>query len=615
VITKPEEHEINRTGKRLLREALEPLGWVVNDVQEDYGVDSYVQVFDGKSPTGAWFHVQLKSSASSGYSVDHAFISQELSVDHARHYALEMRAPLLLVHTDVASGKVYWCAPQLDRELVAALRDTGAKSATVRIPTCHQLPGSASALLVSLNQIYLVLSTRQLTSVPTRFFAESLKHLPDQEALHRAFQEKNDLLKLKRINELFEKRELDQARIRTASILSDPDSTVEIKFWASLQLGAIDYRETARSERPGDEALKVLLSNAKALQNLTASGPNYLKFYSLIARHAAELGVLVYEDASLMMAFRQHLQHGNPRMVLGLYAKRSVSTNRIALKYNQCVRLARYAATHPDRWVLGRALTNIVVGVAPYLITLHSEGNIDAEAAFAQSALQVCKLAAWIGEETRDPNAVVMAIISALMTVQSEDSDAYRWGEQLAQNLHDPEVRADALRCIERARKRWRGEPVEGDYQWDTTLQVIQKMAAAIGIDVSDENDPLVRSLRIAVKDDSPERVLANCEHILASQGAQGPIARRIQRLFNLGTAGSKVVHCTLHNYHREARELDAAYGEFKQTYCDSCPDKKPRPDGWELTEDARHEIETRNYEFVERLAGTEHGLRYTDKA
>ena len=61
MISKPKEHETNRSGKRLLREALEPLGWVVNDVQEDYGIDSNVQVFDGRSPTGAWFHVQLKS--------------------------------------------------------------------------------------------------------------------------------------------------------------------------------------------------------------------------------------------------------------------------------------------------------------------------------------------------------------------------------------------------------------------------------------------------------------------------------------------------------------------------------------------------------------------------
>jgi len=103
VITKPEEHDIDRSGKRLLRQKLEPLGWVVNDVQEDYGIDSNVQVFDGQSPTGAWFHIQLKSSTSSGYSADHSFISQAISIDHARHYASEMRSPVFLIHADVAS--------------------------------------------------------------------------------------------------------------------------------------------------------------------------------------------------------------------------------------------------------------------------------------------------------------------------------------------------------------------------------------------------------------------------------------------------------------------------------------------------------------------------------
>jgi hypothetical protein len=127
-ITKPEEHEINRAGKRLLREVLEPLGWVVNDVQEDYGIDTNVQVFDGKTPTGAWFHAQLKSSASSEYSADGTFISQELSADHARHYSLELRQPIFLIHADVASQKVYWCAPQLDRQLSASFLNADAKS-------------------------------------------------------------------------------------------------------------------------------------------------------------------------------------------------------------------------------------------------------------------------------------------------------------------------------------------------------------------------------------------------------------------------------------------------------------------------------------------------------
>jgi hypothetical protein len=75
VITKPEQHDIDLAGKRLLREALESLKWVVNEVEKDYGIDFNVQVFEGRSPTGDWFHVQLKSSADSEYSADSSFIS------------------------------------------------------------------------------------------------------------------------------------------------------------------------------------------------------------------------------------------------------------------------------------------------------------------------------------------------------------------------------------------------------------------------------------------------------------------------------------------------------------------------------------------------------------
>jgi hypothetical protein len=251
--------------------------------------------------------------------------------------------------------------------------------------------------------------------------------------------------------------------------------------------------------------------------------------------------------------------------------------------------------------------------IGKYLITLRSEGNLPSVTAFEQSALQVAKLAAWIGHETGDPNAVVMGILSALLTVETQNSDAYRWGIQAAESLRDPAVRADALSSIERAKKRWRGECVEGDYQWDTNWQIIQNMAAAIGVDIGDENSPLVRGLRIAAKDSDPGRVLVKCEHIIASQGAQGPIARQILRLFNLGTAGSKVVHCTLHDYHREGRDLDSAYAPFKASYCDACEDKRPRPAGWEYSGAARNEIEDKHSAFVERLAGTPNGLRYTD--
>jgi hypothetical protein len=74
----------------------------------------------------------------------------------------------------------------------------------------------------------------------------------------------------------------------------------------------------------------------------------------------------------------------------------------------------------------------------------------------------------------------------------------------------------------------------------------------------------------------------------------------------------SKVVHCTLHNFHVEGKDLDTAYGEFKLAHCDSCPDVKPRPDEWRYTNTERKRIQARNLEFVKRLAGTPYGIRHT---
>lgn len=376
VITKPQEHETNRAGKLLLRHALESLRWVVNDVQEDYGIDTNIQVFDGASPTGAWFHVQLKSSAVSAYSSSKDFISQELSVEHARHYALEMRQPILLIHADVVAKRLFWHATQLDRDLAAALRQTDAKSVVIRIPTYQELPKTAAGLLTSLEKIHLALATRTLTSAPLRSFAESLKCLPDQEALYRAFQEKGDVLKLQRLVELYQDKKFDEIIPRAHAILSDPDSTVEVKFWAEMQLFVVKHWQWVHAGKPQVLLPEIDLAHAKRLQQLTAKGPRHLKFHALIARQAAEMEVLVHQNYGLFLALQQHNQtSGNPMMVLGIYARRSALTRRIVAKYNRCLRLARYAATYPHRWALGRGLTEIVRATGPYIITLEAEGE------------------------------------------------------------------------------------------------------------------------------------------------------------------------------------------------------------------------------------------------
>jgi hypothetical protein len=615
VITKPEQHDIDAAGKRLLREALESLKWVVNEVETDYGIDFNVQVFERLSPTGDWFHVQLKSSADSEYSADSSFISQRLSIDHARHYALEMRDPVFLIHADVIARRLFWHAPQLDRSLISVLSKTIAESVIVRIPTNHELPKGVNELLRDLESIYLALGSQKIISATPQSFEQFLKHIPDEQALQRGLQKKNDMLKLRKIVELFKRRKLEEARPRAELILSDPDSDIETKFWTRVQLGGIEFTETAQSGKVQTELSRVALKHAKALRLLTKDGPGNLKFYALISRQAAELDVLVAEHETLFMTEVQHLQGRSisiPAFVM--YMRRTAVTRRILKKYNQCLRLIGYAASYRDQWTLGRALTNVVMPITHFLITLDYLDEKQAVDAFTKSALKICQLAARMCIETGDSDGTIVAIIAALSITRSTESEAHKWAVSTANRFSDSELRSEALRVITRAESRWKGKKVEGDFEWDSAWQIVQKIAAAQGIDLGDETDPFARALRLAAKDHSPEHILVDCEHILVTPGKMGPIAQAILHYFNMTTAGSKVVHCTLHNFHLEAKEQDVAYAEFKRIHCDSCADRKPRPKGWRYTEQEIRESKARHCEFVARLVGTPYGYRPADE-
>ena len=174
MIQKSRQQEIDREGRRLLREALEPLGWVLTGFDEDYGIDYDVQVFVNDSPRGLWFKIQLKSSASSDRSADGTFVSVELDLDHAKHYALEMRDPVFLMHAHVQAKKVYWLAPQLDNELVRKLTDgENSSTVTLRLPTSNLLPNTAQHLIETVEKVYVVLGHRTLVNSPISSFAEA----------------------------------------------------------------------------------------------------------------------------------------------------------------------------------------------------------------------------------------------------------------------------------------------------------------------------------------------------------------------------------------------------------------------------------------------------------
>ena len=62
-----------------------------------------------------------------------------------------------------------------------------------------------------------------------------------------------------------------------------------------------------------------------------------------------------------------------------------------------------------------------------------------------------------------DAEGAAFALLGALLTTNSEGTEEYRWVLKTAQTLPDDGMRADVLLKLERAKKRWSGELVEGD--------------------------------------------------------------------------------------------------------------------------------------------------------
>jgi hypothetical protein len=261
-----------------------------------------------------------------------------------------------------------------------------------------------------LGDIHLTLANREITSASNSSFSDSLKHIPDQDVHYQAFQEKNNVLKLRKIADFYKASEYEQARVRAVGVFSDPDTSIEAKVWSLTLLGHIDSAIVFRSGKPQSEMSEALLSHARSHRELTKRGPAYLKFYALIMKTSAELGVLVHKNHSLFSAERQHAQtFDNPMLALSLFAERSEVTRRVVAKYNQCLRLVRYAADYPDRWMLSRALVGIVNEIGHFLVALRSENKSAAAKAFSESAFRICKLAAWISKDADDEEGAAFA--------------------------------------------------------------------------------------------------------------------------------------------------------------------------------------------------------------
>ena len=176
--------------------------------------------------------------------------------------------------------------------------------------------------------------------------------------------------------------------------------------------GASEYSATTCLKDSSWPKLHLYFSSK--LQELSQKGPSHLKFFALIARISAELESAVYRDWGLFLNWRTHRSSPDVLWKAQLIFSRASSYRTIVKKYNQCLRLVRYAANSRDRWILSPALIRIVHAIYPFISRLSWEEEDEIAATYSASALQLCRLAAWIAEQNESDDDLRGSLIAAL---------------------------------------------------------------------------------------------------------------------------------------------------------------------------------------------------------
>lgn len=281
---RPAQHETDAAGQRLLHAAFEGFGWVVNGIDNDYGADFEVEIFEEGLSTGATFKVQLKSSAATQYSSDRTLVSQPIRVANAKYLTHELRVPTVVVPCDVTAGRSYWLLPQLDASVVGRLDSLhDDQSVTLHLPITNELPASKAAFVEALQRADASLSVRSARRVRPTLVAELGEHLlgNDAEEAIRAFQSHSDAIRLTLAYGRVLAGDLDKAFTLIAQLLDAPASAFEDKFkaWRIWEVAEINRQiQAGLSDR---ERVETSNRVAREIRALTSRGPSTLNITRL----------------------------------------------------------------------------------------------------------------------------------------------------------------------------------------------------------------------------------------------------------------------------------------------------------------------------------------------
>jgi hypothetical protein len=553
---------------------------------EDYGIDFEVEVFSDEGgrvrSTGFIFKVQLKSSAKSRYLKSAPLVSSDIKKKHLAYYLEELKIPVVVMHADVAVRRLFWAVPQLDDQLRGLANSNSNEKVTLRINTENELPTTLARMLREVHRTATMIATKAVVATPMPEFLEGLRSDVVGEELARDLRDRSDAVRLHQLQTLYLGRAYDRAEEVITEVLSDKQSSTQNKYWALLEQERITIKRLSDAHSPQARRPDAALGIAQKLQTLTRKGPPELKFAALMTRVAAEFDILSHRVFGLFMNCRAHRETGLAMWQAYAALEKAKTEQLLRLKYNQGVRLGRYAMNSKYRSSVPAALIRIVQGVPTLLIVLDGEGRNDEAIRYRQSGFQMLQLAAWIAHRINEYNVVKFAASLAVQISAEDFKNPFDWAHQIINEIDDPDQRTDAELLLRRAIARKNGIEQVGDIP-ATHQQIYENMATSLGIPLDRADHPLTKMFYAGLKDVDPTRVLRNCQHLHVSLTRVPLLEHTLGQQLGL-PIGPKSMQCSKHGYAYISRSLDDAYQGFNTRFCQSCPDQQPHAGNWEYS-------------------------------
>lgn len=581
--------EIGRVADGVFRTAL-PSRWITRSQQdqEDYGIDYEIELATADDQaTGFLFKVQQKGVEHATILADGKTLSySDLTTEKLAYYLRQLRIPVIFAVVDITSKRTYWIPLHGNRDVadrLAAAERAKQKTLTLHIPTANTLPATEAQLLASVRDMMNFLTLESLKEMSAVDAQAVIASEPDLAAIERSLHFAQAVVRSEKTQRLIdEKRLVDALKLNAAAFRADHEP-IESRFTSGMEMvrvaGGIVATQPGTLTR--EDLLRLRLHVFHELVSMTRPLPpsHALRHYSIFLARISRLRVAIDHDFGLFMAQQAQKNSTDPFADMVMAGAYQPTRIRIIRELRAAQRRIVAMLANNTFGFTVYAWAELTETLTPFLVRLKEEGLTAGADALRHWLDEVGLVCRHLATAILDDHAVALAALNHVRVGFETESQDARMVEAkaLIARIKSDTARTQAVAALDRLAEL-SAVPPESDSDAEVDIEpAIRQMARALGIDVDDPDDEIAHIVRVGIRDFNPERILRDCNHLMTEIGSYGIPAR----MLGLPTAGTKNIHCLKHGYAMAGFELDKVYPHFKADYCNKCPNREARPEGW----------------------------------